>query len=317
MSSYTRVTSTSSNQSIINIIQNNRSKLNQLNEEISSGVKVSKPSDDASATINILNSNVSLNKIDSYLSNISTATSEMDTVDTQLQSVVDIIDRVKVLTTQAANGTNSTTELASVNTEIEQLTESLKGIANTQFGGKYIFGGVNTETAPYTTPVDGEAQYTGTPQTGNYQRNTEISDNITVTTNLPGDQVFGYYYTDNSTSPATVQGQGLFNTLATLSTALQADPVDYSAISGKLDDLDTDLSTVLTASAQVGGTVNRLDMTKSKLENDSVNLQSFKSDNQDIDMASTISNLSYQETALQASLQVSSKMMKTSLLDYM
>lgn len=313
--SYTRVTTAASNQNILNQIMTGRSRLNDLSIQVSSGVKVEKASDDASAAVNILNSNVSLNKIDTYLNNISSASSEMETVDTQLQSVVDIIDRAKVLATSAANeATMSESELSSVNEEIKQLMDDLKSIANTQFGNTYVFGGTNTENAPYSSPADGEYQYSGTSQTGNYQRNVEISDGVTVTVNIPGDKVFGYYYTDNSTTPATVQGEGLFKTLATLSQSLESG--DYDSVRSSIDELDTNLNTVLTASAQVGGVENRLTLTKTKLSNDKINLKSYKSDNQDVDMASAISDLSYQETALQASMQVSTKIMGTSLLDY-
>lgn len=309
---YMRITTKLLNDNVINNLFINRSRLNDLNEQLSTGKKVSKPSDDPNATINILLAKTANNQIDRYINNIDNAKSEMDIVDKSVLSVVDIVQRAKTLTVQASNATTGSTELSAINSEIEQLTQQIKDIANTKLGSKYVFGGLVTEIAPYSQSATGDIVYNGTPSTSNYQRKAEISENITIDTNVAGDALFGQYIDGDPTKQT-----GLLANLKTLSIELKASPPNYDTIRAKIDDFDKDLNTLLNSQATVGGTMSRLDMTRKKLEDDSIIFSKFRSDAEDIDLAKTISDISYQETALQVSLQVGAKAIQPSLLDYL
>lgn len=316
---YTRITNKLISENVVNILNNNRSRLNELNEQIATGKKVSRPSDNPTGAISILSTNSSMNKIETYKKNIDNASSEIDATDRATLSLIDSLHRAKELTVQAANATSGTSELNSINAEIKQLTEQIKDIANTQFGDKYIFGGLVTETAPFIKAgTDGsEIQFVGTRSTANYQREVEIGEGIKINLNLAGDDIFGEYYTDNSTIPATIVSSGIIGTLKELSIELETDPPNYENIRSKITDLDTSLTKTLDAQAKVGGILTRLDMTKSKLEDDNITLTKFKSTIEDIDLPQAISDLRFQQTSLEASLSISSKVMQTSLLNYM
>jgi flagellar hook-associated protein 3 FlgL len=314
---YTRMTNRLMSDNVINTLLTNRSKLNEIQEQISSGKKVSKPSDDPSGAITILSDNDNLLQIEQYLKNIDSANSELDVASQSISSAVDVVQRAKELTVQAANTTNGSSELSSINDEIKQLIDQIKDLGNTKFGNIYIFGGCVTQDAPFQSPSDGQVQYTGTPSSGNYQRKIEVSNGVTVDLNISGDALFGQYYEDDSTSPPTVVGNGLLNTLTTLSQALSADPPDYNNIRSKTDDLDNDLSTLTDAQAKLGGTQSRLDITKSKLEDDQTTYTKGKSSVEDIDLAKSISDMSFQQSALQASLSVGAQVLQSSLLEYL
>ena len=77
------------------------------------------------------------------------------------------------------------------------------------------------------------------------------------------------------------------------------------------------MQTITNTQAQLGGTSNRLDTIKTAIQDDQINLTKIKSGAEDIDMAKTISDLQFQQTALDASLQVSAKIIQPSLLTYM
>jgi len=295
---------------------NNRGKLNELQQQVATGKKIDSPSDDATAAIAIMSSNTSLNKIDIYGKNVDSAISELDITDQQLSSITELIQRARTLATQAANATNGTDELKSINEEIKQLTDSLKAAGNTKFGSKYIFGGTNTDKEPFTTSTGDEINYVGTLSTENYRRKVEISDNVTVDINVAGDDIFGYYRAD-ADSPTGYSGEGLFNTLKTLSNELTANPPNYENIREKIGDLDNDLETVSNVRARLGGVSNRLEMTKTRLDDNKINFTKYKSGLEDVDMSKAIADLQFQETALQVSLQVGSKLIQPSLLNYM
>lgn len=321
---YTRITNRYTSESVVNNLLSNRSKLVDLQTQISSGKRISKPSDDVLAGISVVSTNNSLGKIDNYLKNIENAQGEIYTTENVLLTTIDSIHKTRELTLQGLNDTSGPEELAVINAQIKQIIEQVKDLGNTKYGTKYIFGGLQTEPTPFTSPATGEIQYNGSLST-NYERKIEISDGVTVPVNLSGDQVFGEYHTymgDHDNDPMTpdtleLDGQGLLKTLISLSNELGATPADKDVIRQQLANLDTDLQTVLNAQAQMGSLSSRLEMTKTNLQDDQLNLTKIKSGAEDIDMAKTISELQFQQTALQASLQVSAQIIQPSLLNYM
>ncbi|MEI7474577.1 MAG: flagellar hook-associated protein FlgL [bacterium] len=316
---YPRVTNKLISENVVDILNTNRSKLNQLNEQIATGKKISKASDNPTGAVSILTTNTSMNKIESYKKNIDSASSEMDATDRATLSLIDSIHRARDLTLQAADASSGPSELASINDEIKQLTEQVKDIANTQFGNKYIFGGLVTSSAPFLKAGDNgdEVKYVGTDSTQNYQRQVEIGENIKVDLNVAGDNIFGQYYTDKTTDPATTVSSGIIGTLKELSKELETTPANYDNIRSKLNGLDASLSKTLNVQATVGGMMSRLDMTKNKLEEDNVTLTKFKSNIEDLDLPKAISDLKFQQDSLQASLSISAKVMQASLLQYL
>lgn len=323
---YPRVTNKLISENVVSTLNNQRSKLNELNQQIATGKTISKPSDNPTGAINILSTNTSLNKIDTYKKNIDAASSEVDATGRATLSLSDVLQRVKELTIKAADATSGSSELTSINDELKQIIEQVKDVANSQFGNKYIFGGLETETAPFIkTGTNGdEIKYIGTPSSGSYQRETEIGENLKINVNISGDNIFGEYYTDTSTNK--VVSSGIIGTLKELSLEIEppivppattAAPADHNKIREKLAGIDDSLQQVLSSQASVGGLSSRLEMTKNKLEEDAVTLTKFKSTVEDLDLPKAISDLSFQQTALQTSLSISAKVMQTSLLQYL
>ncbi|MDD3014306.1 MAG: flagellar hook-associated protein FlgL, partial [Candidatus Gastranaerophilales bacterium] len=162
---YMRITTKLLNDNIINNLLVNRSKLNDLQEQLSTGKRVSKPSDDPNAAINILSAKLSTDQAERYITNIENASSELDITDQSILSTVDVVQRAKELAVKASNATNGSTELSAIKSEIDQLIEQVKDAANTKFGSKYIFGGCVTEIPPYSEATNGDITYNGTLST--------------------------------------------------------------------------------------------------------------------------------------------------------
>lgn len=312
---YQRITNNYMNDSVLKNLIANRSTLIDLQNKISSGKNIEKCSDNVSNAITVLTSDSSLNKINTYLGNISTASAELETADTAVSSAIDSVSKAKELVVQGLNITAGTDQLNILGSQIDQIINQVKDIGNTKYGTKYIFGGKNTDSPTFTTPADGQIQYNGSPN-GTGDREVEISDGVTIPVNLSGDSVFGYYYEDPN-NPGTYLQQGLISTLTNLRDELNSANPDKEAIRQNLDNLNGNLATILNAQSTIGGSLTRLDITKTIHENSQISLTQAKSGAQDIDLAKTISDLQAQETALQASLQVSAKIIQPSLMDYL
>ncbi|OGH99418.1 MAG: flagellar hook-associated protein 3 [Candidatus Melainabacteria bacterium GWF2_32_7] len=313
----TRVTNKSMSNIIINNLLTNRSKLYELQEQISSGKLVTKPSQNPANAMSILSDKSSLSQMENYIKNIEQVQSELEITDRSILSAVDVVHRARELTVQASNMSSGSNELSAINFEVEQLMNQVKDLGNTKYGSKYIFGGRVTEDAPFQEVGTNQIQYMGTLSTGNYQREAEIVQGVKVPLNLAGDAVFGQYYESAPGPPPVMTGSGLIQTLATLSQELQTSPPNHDNIRSKIGDFENNLKTLLDSQAQIGGTISRLEMTKSKIEEDVISYTKRKSKLEDIDLAKSISNVQFQETALQASLSVGSKVIQNSLLDYL
>lgn len=205
----TRITNLQTDTTLADYIKESTSKYNQLALEASSNEKVSKPSDDPNATVNILKTNTSLSKLSSYETNMKNAQSELDTLDETLSSVTDNLSNANDLATQAANGTYNKSDLNNFKTQIDSIFSNVMDLANTEYNGKYIFSGAATSTKTYDISYDASGNisavtYKGTDtSTDAYERNVNISDGVSVSVNAPGDKVFGSYSTSTAVTTTT------------------------------------------------------------------------------------------------------------------
>jgi len=318
---YQRITESYMNQSVISNLITNRNMLIELQKKISSGKEIDRASQDVFSATTILGANSALGRIDTYLNNINLARSELETADQAVLTTLDSIHKVRELTIQGLNATSGPNELNIIAKQIEQLLEQTKDMGNTKFGTKFIFGGQNTSAAPFTDGINpGEIQYNGSTD-GTAERTVEITEGISLVINMGGDEIFGYYYTgdhdNNAATPDTTEGQGLLATLIILKEEMEKADPDKDIIRDQLTALNDDLATLLQSQSTLGGMLTRLDITEKIHGDDQINLTDAKSKAQDVDMAKAISDLKFQETALQASLQVSARIIQPSIMNYL
>jgi flagellar hook-associated protein 3 FlgL len=157
----------------------------------------------------------------------------------------------------------------------------------------------------------------GNPITGTYTAGGSISfDGMSVTmsgTPSSGDTV-------NIQSDTASNQQSVFTTINNMITALQSG--DNTAqltntMNRQLESLTQAMNSVNSTQVSVGSRIDTLQQQQSDYSDLGVTYQSALSDVQNVDMATAISNLSLQSTALQASQEVFAKIQGTSLFDYL
>jgi len=320
-----RTTTLGTSTSMLNYITSGESKYFKLSEEASSGLKLTLPSEDPTATRTVLNINTRLSQLSSYANNMSLAQNELDVSDNTLTSISTAIQNANDLATQAANGTYSQKDLDNIRTQINQIMSNVTDLANTQYNGNYIFSGTSTTTPAYKVVTDASgnitsATYQGTPSTGDYQRNVQIADGVSLPVNTTGDQVLGSYTASSAGPPAVAAtGSGLLYTLGTLSEALGKGNVSTTvpSITSSIDSLTANLDTVLSAQTQFASVSKRFEMTTNSNTSMTTQLKSSRSDLQDADLSQVLTDLTAQKNALQATMSVTSQLLTgTSLLDY-
>lgn len=157
----------------------------------------------------------------------------------------------------------------------------------------------------------------GNPVTGTYTDGGSISfDGITLSmsgTPSAGDKV-------NVQSSTASNTQDVFTTLNNMIAALQSGgsaTAVTNTLNRQLESLNQAMNAVSTTQVSVGSRIDTLQQQSSSYSDLSVTYKSALSDVQNVDMATAISNLSLQSTALQASQQVFAKIQSTSLFDYL
>ena len=141
-----RVTPTITADNALNNIQQGRTKLDRLNEQISSGLNILRPSDDPITTRQILDLENSVKESDQYLSNITKANLWLKVTDTTLTGIADIIRAIKGVAATISSGTTDTTVRDTAVSQLKEFRAQLADLANTQLGEQYIFGGYKNTT---------------------------------------------------------------------------------------------------------------------------------------------------------------------------
>ena len=304
-------------------IQKNEANYLRLTQQLASGKKVTKITDDPIAAVNIVNTGRQIGQIDTFNKNAQLAMEELDTLDDLMELAGGYLTQAWDKAVQANNGTYGKSSLEALKVEIDEITKTMVDLANTEFNDNFIFGGANTKLTPYEITDDGKIVYHGTKHDNpDYIRQTEVADGVFEVINTTGDKVFGWYNDENDYS-------GVMGALKVLSNSLQevidakdakdsaAEEAGYQKMFKTLDMFSNSHNEIVTEQTKFGGVYNRLEMTESTLETNNENLTSYLSSLQDIDIASATSKWLQAQYSYQASLQVASSTMGMSLLNYM
>ena len=145
-----RITMKELHRNMLEVIHKRYGDLADLQEQLATGKRLRRPSDDPVDVANDLKLITRQKELKQYKKNIEDATSYMAITETAMDSTNTLLQRVRELTIQASSDTFSGNERAYINSEIEQLTRQLVALINTQYKGDYIFNGQQTKVPPLT-----------------------------------------------------------------------------------------------------------------------------------------------------------------------
>ncbi len=280
-------------QSLTNL-QDNLSKLADLQQQASSLKRLSKPSDAPADVVSAMQLHAGLASNNQYSRNIDDASAWLGTADNALTSAVTQLQRVSDLVVQAANASSDSTARAGIASEIDSIRATLLGIANSQYAGRAVFSGTAGGGAAYRS----DGTYVGVSAA--VERT--IAPGQRVQVNVNGDAVFG---------PA---GNDLFTTLAQISDAVRTDPSQLGALSSTLDARTQQVQTQL---AEVGARFQRVDAMKTQNSADSLTMKQNLSSIEDADIAQVMMQLQTQQVAYQAALAATARAIQPSLADFL
>ncbi len=167
------------------------SKINEriadVQERVSTGKSILRASDDPVAAVNLSVAKEQSLLLQQFQRNLDSADTKLMMTDQTLQESVNVLVRFSELITMARNGALNEEGHLAISTEMKQLKEVLLGLANTtDANGQGIFSGYNGIGRPFELAVDGSVEYLG----NRGQNNLQISENMTISTNIDGGSAF-------------------------------------------------------------------------------------------------------------------------------
>lgn len=173
-----------------------QSQLANTQQQLNTGLRLTKPSDDPSGTAALLMIRKGIDTNNQYQSNSDAATISLSLEESILTSASDNINRAKELLIQANNDTLRDEQRKAIAVEMRQIRQGLMGLANTtDHTGDYIFSGHQSRTIPFILNVDGSVSYQGDQG----EKKLQIGSSREVQVSDSGQDVFQSIRTGNGT----------------------------------------------------------------------------------------------------------------------
>jgi flagellar hook-associated protein 3 FlgL len=277
-------------------LQHNISRLGDIQQQLSSGKRVTKASDSPGGAVAAMQYRSDIAAQNQYTRNADDGLGWLGRADTALTSVVDQVNRARDLVLQAKSGSafNDPIARAAFATEIDGIRETVLGLANSTYLGRPIFGGTTDKKIAFNA----DGTYAG--DQGKVER--RLSDNTSVRVDVDGEDAFG---------TGTSQ---LFAVLKTVSDSLRG---DGSGLDAALTGIDKGAKTVLSNLTGVGVRYGQVEQMRQAASDRVLGMSTQLSDVEDIDLPWTITEMSLRQTAYQAALAATARVVQPSLLDFL
>jgi flagellar hook-associated protein 3 FlgL len=286
-----RISTNTIYQSGISRISNLQSDQAKLQEQISTGRRISSPSDDPVAAARALEISSAQGSNKKYADTRQTAQLKLNTLESNLTSVTNLLVSAQSTLVSAGNATLSDTERGFIGSELKGSLDALIGLANTQdASGNYLYSGFKTSTVPFVASATG-ADYAGDSN----QQLLQVDIQRQMAINATGNNVF------------QANGNDVFAALNDI-VALLKTPITNAAtqatyttgLATAIGKLKGSVDNVLNVRADVGAKLNEIDNLDTAGSDRALQYSKSLSSIQDTDYASALSDLAKQQTIMEA-----------------
>lgn len=275
-------------QSNTNRMMDMQSQVSRLNQQISTGKRITSPADDPVASARLLELNRAKETNANYAATRKTAETTLQTYEANLSSVTETVQTIQSALLAAGNGGYSDQQRAGIANELQGKLDTLLGLANARNGqGNYLYSGYHADTAAFSN--------TGTFQGDTSRLNLQIESQSQMATTFTGDQVF------------QANGNDVFATLQSMISLLNTPITDattqsnfQTGLKDSLTKMQGVLDQVLNTRAEIGSKLNQLDTLNTAGDDVDLQYTTAISSLQDLDYTQALSDLSKHSTILEA-----------------
>ena len=296
-----RVTSSTFPEALIGHLQRSTVDMNKLNEQVATGQRISKISDDSAAANRILDMQEEKGRITQFSRNAARAENINNTTISQLNNLIRISDRVSELAVMA-DGIRGPDGMKAYAEEVDELIQHAMQSANARFNGEYIFGGSASGVAPFEETLDADGAITAVTYVGSGDGpEFHLSEAGKIKP-----------FTDGATNQ---QFADFINRMVTVRDAMNTGQSN-AVTTAMRSDLETSENQLIFSLSRQGSVQMRIEFDLNLNKQRFTDLEENISSEADVDIAQTIVRLNQVQMAYEASLKSAGKVLNSSLLNY-
>jgi flagellar hook-associated protein 3 FlgL len=268
-------------------------------QQVSTGRRVIKPSDDPAAVAALVNNNAQFSQDAQFQVNLNDLQAKYQLADSAMNSAVQLMTTAISLGAEGATGTLTAANRQTIAAQVAGLQQQMLSLANTSYQGAYIFAGTKVTAAPFS---QNPLAPSGVSYNGNSAvTSVQISEGQTIQTNLPGDQIF-----------ANASGN-VFGALNDLVKSLNSG----TGIEAANTEVQSAFQQLNTQRVFYGDALNQVQSKENFLSQDKINLSQQQTNLVGADLAQAITNLSQAQVTQQATLSATARVLNLpTLLSY-
>ena len=291
-----------------------QSTINTATAQITSGYKISQPSDAPDQISPLLQLQANLNQNQAVSSNLTTVQTGVTSADQAVSTALQLLDQALSLGAQGAGSTVTAATRTTLAQQIESIQEQMVALSNTEVAGRYVFSGDQDNAQSYSLDL---TQPPTVPQNGvdrlitpTVTRQITLSDHSLTTVDQSAQDLFDHRNADDSLAPDNV-----FAALNSMRVALSNN--DQAGITAAQTSLQAASTYLNSKEAFYGSALNRISAAVTQINLENVSLQQQISAIRDTDVVQTALQLTAAETQNQAALSAEAKRPNTSLFDFL
>lgn len=306
-----RIASANAYDSSLATLQRRQQSLSEAQEQLTSGKRVRKASDDPADAARAERALAALTRSTAQLRALDASRNAMQLGESALGDAGELLQQARELVVGAGNGSYTDAERATVAESLRGLRKDLLAVANRDDGaGRYLFGGQGSATAPLRDTAAGVV-YDGTA--GSLQAASGEDSALSI------DGSAAWLQAPDPANPgSTVSIFDILDTaIAGLSTAGATSTQVAQTVTDALAGIDAGSANLASWRARAGEALNRADGIEARLSQAKLDAQSERSAAEDLDMLGAISDFQNKQSGYSAALQTYSMVQRMSLFDYL
>ena len=281
-----RISDTQFSQMMLQSLQINNAGLGQVLQQMSTGDRLTKLSDDPMSSIKLLNLDRENSAIGQYKDNIANVKTTLSSQEVHLDSVSESLKSMRELVLWGANGTLTEEDRSGMIIELQSLRDSVMSSFNAQDEeGHFLFSGTKSDIPAVSNGggsyvIDGNAD----------KRVVTVAKGVTMESNMTAKEIL-----------ELGGGANVLNQIDLLVAEFQAPSPNFQTeVANTLDAIDGTLANTLTAMTEIGGRHNNLDLMDGAHAENKLFVDKVTSDLSALDYAEASVRLSNYMAALQA-----------------
>jgi flagellar hook-associated protein 3 FlgL len=301
-----RITQNMMSNIFVRNIQKQGEAMLQRQEQLASQKRINRPSDDPGGMARVLDGRSTLAAIDQYVENIKQGKTRLEINEETLKQVDDLVQQARELA-DANSGAEITADQRALAAEnVKEIYDQVMQLANSRFGGRYMFAGYQTDTAPFTRDGNYNAIYHG--DSGSFQ--IPVVDNVKVSVDADGENYF---------QDAADGGVNIFDQLRDLINGLEnADlTAGTTQIQATVDPLDDAHVQITNKRSEAAPKLYRLEASEQYWINFKTKVQDAIGRDEDADITRVAVELNNLRTAYETSMAAAAKIIQRGLVDFL